>query len=66
MSVEKTRKMYPQGTKVKLIRMEGEPQMPMNLIGEVTFVDDVGQIHVNWENGSTLALNEEDSWMTIE
>lgn len=25
-------------------------------------IDDIGQIHVNWENGSTLALIEEDSF----
>lgn len=24
--------------------------------GKVIFVDDIGNIHVNWENGRTLAL----------
>jgi len=24
--------------------------------GDVDFIDDIGQIHVNWDNGSTLAL----------
>lgn len=65
LSVERTREMYPQGTKVKLIRMKGEPQMPIGLIGKVQFVDDAGQIHVNWENGSSLALVEGDSWDII-
>lgn len=36
--------------------MTGEPQMQEGLTGIVRFVDDVGGIHVNWENGSTLAL----------
>lgn len=31
--------------------------MPAGLKGEVFLVDDIGQIHVQWENGSSLALN---------
>ena len=38
--------MYPKGTKV-------------GLAGTVQFVDDIGQIHVQWENGRSLALNAE-------
>ena len=30
--------------------------MPPGLKGKVDMVDDAGQIHVNWENGSSLAL----------
>lgn len=30
---------------------------PSGTIGTVTWVDDIGQIHVKWENGSSLALN---------
>ena len=51
------RKIYKPGVKVRLIYMKGEPQMPKGLEGEVDSVDDVGQIHINWSNGSTLALN---------
>ncbi len=36
--------------------------MSYGLKGTVMSVDDIGQIHVNWENGSTLALTEEDSF----
>lgn len=39
--------------------MDGEPDMPAGLTGEVTLVDDIGQIHVQWENGRTLALSPE-------
>lgn len=46
-------------TKVKLFYMDGEPQMPKGLEGKVTSFDDAGQIHVQWNNGSTLALNAE-------
>lgn len=56
-SIETIRKQYPIGTKIKLREMEGETQMPAGLLGEVTHVDDIGQIHVKWENGSILALH---------
>lgn len=48
--------MITKGTKIKLISMYNEPQMPSDLIGTVEFIDDVQQIHINWENGSSLAL----------
>lgn len=48
--------MIAKGTKIKLIYMHNEPQMPSGLIGNVEFIDDAKQIHINWENGSSLAL----------
>lgn len=46
--------------------MEGERNMPSGLKGKVCYVDDAGQIHVNWENGSSLAvLPEVDSFHKI-
>lgn len=54
--VERLRKKYPEGTIVRLFSMTGEPQMQEGLIGTVRVVDDIGSIHVHWENGSTLAL----------
>ncbi len=54
--VDALKKEYPQGTRVELISMAGEPQMPSGIQGSVFFVDDIGQIHVEWDNGSTLAL----------
>ena len=47
---------YHSGVSIRLISMEKEPQMPEGLMGKVDFVDDAGQIHVQWDNGSTLAL----------
>ena len=50
------RKKYKEGTKVRLIYMNDVyPQKP-GTIGIVSNVDDLGNIHVNWETGSTLAL----------
>lgn len=48
--------MIVKGSKIKLIYMKNEPQMPSGLIGTVEFIDDAKQIHVKWENGSSLAL----------
>ena len=48
--------MIAKGSKIKLICMKNEPQMPSGLIGIVDFIDDAKQIHVLWENGSSLAL----------
>lgn len=54
--LEMLRKRYPAGTKVCLDAMEGERQMESGLKGTVTYVDDIGQILVQWENGSSLSL----------
>ena len=54
--LESLRRRYPPGTEVTLNSMEGESHMPPGLKGTVDMVDDAGQIHVNWENGSSLAL----------
>ena len=41
--------------------------MPYGLKGTVKFVDDAGQIHMSWENGSSLALNiNEDTFEKVE
>lgn len=54
--IERLKERYPKGTKVVLHEMEGEPQMPEGLEGKVILVDDAGQLHVKWSNGSGLAL----------
>ena len=54
--VDFLRKMYPVGCKVELHFMDDVQAPPSGTVGEVIFVDDIGQIHVKWENGSSLAL----------
>ena len=67
MNVERIREMYPEGTQIILQEMQGENQMPYGLKGTVKFVDDAGQIHMSWENGSSLALNiNEDTFEKVE
>lgn len=48
---------YPPGTRIELISME-DPfhPVPSGTKGTVTFVDDMGTIHMKWDNGRTLAL----------
>lgn len=57
--IERLKETYPTGSPIELSEMAGEPQMKKGLKGTVTKVDDAGQIHVRWENGSSLALNAE-------
>tara|TARA_R110000772_G_scaffold20466_5_gene56915 strand:- start:75890 stop:76144 length:255 start_codon:yes stop_codon:yes gene_type:complete len=45
------------GDRVICIDMEGDPDpVPSGTEGTVKHVDDAGQIHMNWDNGRTLAL----------
>ena len=59
--------LYPKGTKIKLIKMNDKYAPPSGAIGTVDFVDDIGQIHVKWESGGSLALViGEDDFKVIE
>jgi hypothetical protein len=44
------------GRKVIIEFMDDEQAVPEGTIGVIQKVDDLGQIHVNWANGSTLAI----------
>lgn len=48
---------YIPGTKLELIKIyDYINPVPAGTTGEVINVDDIGTIHVNWNNGSTLGL----------
>ncbi len=47
---------FKKGTRVRLIHMNDFHAVPEGTYGTVNYVDDIGSIHVNWDNGSTLAL----------
>ena len=57
MNVASIKNKYPAGTRIKLIEMN-DPWNPVEpgTEGTVEFVDDIGQIHMKWDNGRTLAL----------
>lgn len=54
--VERIKEKYPKGTPIRLYSMEGEHTVPPGSRGVVDHVDDIGQIHMKWENGSSLAV----------
>lgn len=54
--LERLRKMYPVGAKVELVRMDDAQAPPVGTMGVVEFIDDIGTIHVKWENASSLGV----------
>ena len=55
--IEEIKSKYKKGTKIQLIKMHNDPQpIPEGTKGIVDFVDDIGTIHMIWENGSGLGL----------
>lgn len=66
--VESIKKKYPKGTRIVCLRMD-DPfhPVPPGTRGEVDHVDDLGTIHMTWENGSGLALiSEKDEFRVIK
>lgn len=55
-SLEKLMKKYPEGTRVGLISMNDVQAPPKGTLGTVFYVDDIGTIHVRWDNGSSLGV----------
>lgn len=62
------KEMYPKGTRIELISMEDPyAPVPSGTKGTVVCVDDMGTIHMKWDNGRTLGLIPgEDSFRKIE
>lgn len=56
-NVENIKERYKTGTRIILHHMN-DPYSPVpdGSKGTVSYVDDIGQIHMNWDNGRTLAL----------
>lgn len=50
------RNRFPEGTRVKLIKMFDDFAPPQGTLGTVKFVDDIGTVHIAWDTGSTLGL----------
>ena len=48
--------MYPRGCRVELIWMQDDAAPPPGTRGTVIYVDDIGTVHVRWDNGSTLGV----------
>lgn len=57
MNVEEIKDRYPKGTRVRCIRLEDPyTSIPRGTEGTVSYVDDIGTIHVVWSTGSGLGL----------
>lgn len=55
--VQRTKEKYPEGTKIRLVRMYDDPcPVESGTTGVVQLVDGIGNIHIKWDNGRTLAL----------
>ena len=52
--VNALKELYPVGTRVELGWMDDIHAPPQGTKGTVMFVDDIGTVHVHWDNGSTL------------
>ena len=61
--VNSPKQLYPMGTRIKLIKMTDRYHpVPPGTSGTVMAVDDIGTIHVHWDNGQTLGVivNEDE------
>ena len=63
---EEYKESYPPGTRVMLLHMN-DPYHPIDdgMRGTVDHVDDGANIHMRWDNGRTLALCPEDSFLRL-
>ena len=57
---------YPPGTRIELISMNDSQAIPPGTRGTVDYVDDLGTIHMKWDNGRTLGIcPQEDSFRKL-
>ena len=60
-------KKYPKGTRIKLVFMNDFRSVAPGTKGTVRHVDDMGTIHVDWDNGRRLGLiYDEDEFNVLE
>ena len=55
-TIKRLREEYPPGTRIVLESMDDPHAPPPGTKGTVAYVDDMGQIGMNWDNGSSLSL----------
>ena len=54
--LEYLRSQYAPGARVELVEMNDLQAPPPRTEGTVVTVDDIGTIHVRWDNGSSLGV----------
>ena len=55
-TIKHLRKGFPRGCRVELLQMDDPQAPPIGTLGTVIGVDDLGTIHVNWDNASGLGV----------
>lgn len=64
---EMNKRLYPPGTRLELLSMN-DPYAPVDpgTRGTVVHMDDIGQIHMRWDDGRSLArVSGEDSFRVV-
>ena len=56
MKTAQIKERYPKGCRVQLVYMEDVQAPPKGTKGTVRMVDDMGTVHVDWDNGSSLGV----------
>lgn len=57
MKVRMLKEQFPAGTRVVIDSMyDPYHAVPSGTVGTVRTVDDIGTIHVNWDNGSSIGI----------
>lgn len=65
--IEILRKRYPKGTRIELVFMNDFRPIAPGTKGTVNHVDDMGTIHVDWDDGRRLGLvYDEDIFNVLE
>lgn len=54
--IKKLKEAYPIGSRVELMKMDDSQAPPIHTKGTVRSIDDIGTIHVLWDNGSSLGV----------
>ena len=66
--VDILKNLYPSGSRIKCIKMNDPYRpIPAGMTGTVDYIDDMGTIHMHWDNGQSLGLiPEEDLFKKID
>ena len=54
--IKPLKEIYTKGTRLELIEMDDKQAPPVGTQGTVWGVDDIGNILMHWDNGSSLSL----------
>ncbi len=67
MNIKYLKEKYQKGQRVECIDMQDAQAVPSGTQGTIQFVDDMGTIHVAWDNGQPLGLIDgEDSFKIVQ